>query len=346
MSVVLPDPPLLAEGVTVQFGGLRALESVSITVGPSETVGLIGGNGAGKTTFMDCVSGYVQPAEGRIRAFGQDLVGVAPAMRPYLGVGRSYQDARLFPGLSVTETLLVAHERHRPSGLLGSLLGSAGTARSERAKRAAVDELIETMGLVPYREKLIGELSTGTRRVVDLATIVAQRPGLLLLDEPTSGLAQRETEAFGPLLHRLRERIGCSVLLIEHDIVLVSSVSNRVYALESGRVIAEGRPDDVRNDPTVIASYLGTDEAAIRRSGALTPGRGRRKRARGVNGQRRRAAGDPAGRRCEGAGAGGSSGLRGLTRDELMALAGIAGVKGRHRMRKDELVAVLEGSRR
>jgi ABC-type branched-subunit amino acid transport system ATPase component len=265
---------LEASGVTVQFGGLRALSDVEVKVGADEIVGLIGGNGAGKTTFMDCVSGYVQPEAGAsILAFGEQLVGLPPEMRPFLDVGRSYQSARLFPGLTVTESLLVAVERHNPTNVLSAVLGLSSARAAEAAKRARVDELIAATGLGVYREKLVGELSTGTRRVVDLASILAQQPKLLLLDEPTAGLAQRETEAFGPLIGRVKEQLGCAVLIIEHDMVLIGELCDRVYALESGRVIAEGTPDVVRNDPKVVASYLGTDEAAINRSGAITPKR-------------------------------------------------------------------------
>ncbi|MGH2684872.1 MAG: ABC transporter ATP-binding protein, partial [Actinomycetota bacterium] len=243
-----------------------------------EVVGLIGGNGAGKTTFMDCVSGYVQPEpDSSIAAFGHELVGLAPEMRPYFDVGRSYQHARLFPGLTVTETLLVAFERHQPTGVLSALLGLAAASRAERSKRDQVEELLVTMGLTTYRDNLVRELSTGTRRVLDIASILAQRPRLLLLDEPTAGLAQRETEAFGPLIRRVRDQLGCSVLIIEHDIVLISSLCDRVYALESGTVIASGPPDVVRSDPRVIASYLGTDEAAIARSGTFASAPRRRR---------------------------------------------------------------------
>lgn len=270
---------LEASGVTVQFGGLRALSDVEVKVGADEIVGLIGGNGAGKTTFMDCVSGYVQPEAGAsILAFGEELVGLSPEMRPFLDVGRSYQSARLFPGLTVTESLLVAVERHNPTNVLSAVFGLSSARAAEAAKRQRVDELIAATGLDVYREKLVGELSTGTRRVVDLASILAQKPKLLLLDEPTAGLAQRETEAFGPLIGRVKEQLGCAVLIIEHDMVLIGELCDRVYALESGRVIAEGTPDAVRNDPKVVASYLGTDEAAINRSGAITPAPRRRAR--------------------------------------------------------------------
>ena len=259
---------LVAEDVRVSFGGVHALRGVSLTIEPGEIVGLIGGNGAGKTTFMDCVSGYVE-ASGQLHAFGEDITAMPPELRPYLGIVRSFQDARLYPGLTVTESLLVAAERRKPTPLFGSLLGF-GVRAIERHKRELVNEVVETLGLLPYREKRIRELSTGTRRVVDIATVVVQEPKLVLLDEPTSGLAQRETEAFAPLLRWLRERLDCSVLLIEHDMPLITSVSDRLYALETGTVIAEGPPDAVTADPRVVASYLGVDETAIRRSGAVS----------------------------------------------------------------------------
>jgi len=281
MTGTMTALPLLAEGVSVHFGGLRALADVWVTVAEGQTVGLIGGNGAGKTTFMDCVSGYVQPESGAvIRAFGNDLVGLPAEMRSYFDVGRSYQHARLFPGLTVVEALLVATERHHPTSLLGGMLSLRSARTAEGAKQQLVGDLVDATGLEPYRDKLVGELSTGTRRVVDIASILAQRPRLLLLDEPTSGLAQRETEAFGPLIERVKDRLGCAVLIVEHDIVLIAQICDRVYALESGRVIADGDPRSVLSDPRVVASYLGTDEEAIRRSGVAAPAPGRPRRPR------------------------------------------------------------------
>lgn len=320
--------PLVAEGVSVNFGGLRALRDVALEVRPHEIVGLIGGNGAGKTTFMDCVSGYVRPAEGgRLESFGEELGPLPAEMRPYAGIVRSFQNARLYPGLTVTETLLVAVERRRPSGLFSSMLGLVGSRRAEAQKREWVDEIVESMGLVRYRENKIGELSTGTRRVADLATVIAQEPRLVLLDEPTAGLAQRETEAFGPLLHWVRERLGCAVLMIEHDMPLITSVADRLYALETGEVIAEGPPDDVVSDPRVVASYLGVDEVAIRRSGTAAGGPADAGAPSDTNGAAR-AGLDP--RR-----------LRSLKRDELLRMARCLGIAVTTRARKADLVAAV-----
>jgi ABC-type branched-subunit amino acid transport system ATPase component len=267
-AVKIDDAPLIADAISVHYGGVQALADVHLRVQAGEIVGLIGGNGAGKTTFMDCVSGYVTPERGgRLSAFGEDIGRLAPELRPYRGIVRSFQNAFLYPQLSVDEALLVAMERHRPSGLFSSLIGSRASRAAEAEKRGWVDELVSRLGLEPYRSKRIGQLSTGTRRVVDLATTMAQRPKLILFDEPTTGLAQRETEAFGPLVHWVRDTLDCAVLIIEHDMPLITSVADRLYALEAGRVIAEGTPKQVTSDARVIASYLGYDEAAIRRSG-------------------------------------------------------------------------------
>jgi ABC-type branched-subunit amino acid transport system ATPase component len=249
----------------VRFGGITAIDGVSLVVHAGETVGLIGANGAGKTTLMDCVSGFVEPDEGLIAAGGVELSGLAPELRPYAGLCRSFQDARLFPGLTVEESLLVSVERNRPTPLLAALTGLIGRRR-EREKREEVDRLVTTLGLEDYREKRISELSTGTRRVVDIASFLTQRPTLLLLDEPTAGIAQRETEAFAPMLAGIKDQLDCAVLIIEHDMPLIMSLSDRVYAMESGRVICEGTPEVVRRDPRVVASYLGTDITPINRS--------------------------------------------------------------------------------
>jgi ABC-type branched-subunit amino acid transport system ATPase component len=200
---------------------------------------------------------------------GREVTSLAPHARAAAGLGRSFQDARLFHTMTVLDTLRVASElRMKGADVLSSLAGLPPSRLAEaEATRRALD-MVEVMGLRQYRNKLIKELSTGTRRIVDLACVLIQRPSVVLLDEPSSGIAQRETEALGPLLVGLRDRLGCALVLIEHDMPLLLSVAERVYALETGRVIAVGSPRDVVRDPEVVRSYLGDDPAAIARSGA------------------------------------------------------------------------------
>ncbi len=269
--LVDPDakPVLACYGVVKRFGGITAVDHVDLHVQPSEIVGLIGHNGAGKTTLMDCISGFLPLEEGRIRLRGVDVTDWAPNLRAKGAMARSFQDALLYPTLTVAETISVARERHLASrDMLAAALQLPASYESELAVAAVVDELIELMGLGAFRQKLTGELSTGSRRIVDLACILAQDPKVLMLDEPSGGVAQKETEALGPLLQRIRERTGCSLLIIEHDMPMVSSICDRLIALELGGVIAEGPPAEVLGHPAVIASYLGTDEKAIQRSGA------------------------------------------------------------------------------
>lgn len=270
---IAPDAKVVlsCRDLVKRFGGITAVDHVDLDVRQGEIVGLIGHNGAGKTTLMDCVSGFLETDGGRIILRGVDVTGWPPHQRAKGAMGRSFQDALLFPSLTVAETIAVACERHLVSrDMFAAALQLPASYESELALSYVVEEMIDLMGLGAYRQKLTGELSTGTRRIVDLACILAQDPKVLLLDEPSGGVAQKETEALGPLLRRIRERTGCSILIIEHDMPLLSGLCDRLIALELGSVIAEGTPAEVLNHPAVIASYLGTDEKAIARSGSLT----------------------------------------------------------------------------
>jgi ABC-type branched-subunit amino acid transport system ATPase component/branched-subunit amino acid ABC-type transport system permease component len=265
------QPALKAERVTVTFGPLRALSDVTLTVGAGEMVGLIGRNGSGKSTLINCVAGLVKPSSGALTMFGQDLTRRSVPARCRMGLGRTFQDARLFEGLSVREILQVTLLGNRYPGMVSSALQMpwVRSANADTAKRA--DAILESLGLLAYAETPARELSTGLRRITDLAIQVALRPKLLLLDEPTAGVAQREAEAFVPLLRRLTADLGTSVLIVEHDMPVILSVTDRIYCLELGQIIAEGEPDEIRQDPNVIASYLGTgDGVAVQRSGPLT----------------------------------------------------------------------------
>jgi ABC-type branched-subunit amino acid transport system ATPase component len=198
----------------------------------------------------------------------RELLGRAPSRRAKLGIGRSFQGAELFPAMSVADTVRVAlHQRLGAPSVFGAVLGAPWTRRRERAIAREADVLIEQMGLLPFYDKLIGELSTGTRRIVDLACALAQRPRVLLLDEPGAGVAQSEIDALRKLILMIRDVVGCTLVVVEHDIPLLRSLSDLMFALEAGRVIARGTADEVLSDPAVVAAYLGTDEIAIQRSG-------------------------------------------------------------------------------
>ncbi len=272
---------LSTEELWVAFGGIRAVNGVDLAVRQGEILGLIGPNGAGKTTIFDLISGYLVPTRGRVRFDGQDVTERSADQRAVLGLGRSFQDARLFPSMTVRETIAVGLERHIPSrDALAAAVGSPATRASEKVVRAEVDRLIELMHLEAFADKFVGELSTGSRRVVDLACSMAHDPKVLLLDEPSSGIAQRETEALGPLLLDLRDKTGAAIIVIEHDMPLITSVSDQMIALELGAVIARGTPDEVVNHPRVVESYLGGSDIVINRSGTVsvapTAGRARR----------------------------------------------------------------------
>jgi ABC-type branched-subunit amino acid transport system ATPase component/MFS family permease len=262
-------PALDVHALTRSFGGIRAVDRVSFTVAPREIVGVIGPNGAGKTTVFDLVSGFLPSDGGRVLLGGRDLTHLPADARARRGLGRSFQDARLFPALTVEQCVAVALDRWvEVRDPVQAALHLPAVFDAEAAVRDRVDELVELLGLGAFRSKFVHELSTGSRRIVDLACLVAHRPTVILLDEPSSGIAQRETEALGPVLLRIREQLGASVVVIEHDMPLVTAVADRLVALDQGRVLTEGPPARVLEHPEVVASYLGTDEAVIARSGA------------------------------------------------------------------------------
>ncbi len=269
-------PVLRVNDLVRRFGGIDAVSHVGFEVNEREIVGLIGQNGAGKTTVVDLISGFQIPDAGRVLLDGTDLSGFSASERFAVGMGRTFQGGRLFPALTVTEALTVGLEGSLLSrGVLEAVFRLPAWADSESAAAARVEELLEVFGLQDYRDRFVGQLSTGTRRIVELATVVGHQPRLLLLDEPAAGLAQNEVEAMVGLLDRIRAELGCAVLLIEHDMPLVAAVSDRLVALESGTVIAEGAAASVLTDPLVIASYLGNDDSAVARSGRPTDGAGR-----------------------------------------------------------------------
>ncbi len=261
-------PALELRDITRRFGGISAVEAVSIAVTPGEIVGLIGQNGAGKTTIFDLVCGYQPLDGGRILVGGRDVSAMSPGHRARLGLGRTFQGGRLFPGLTVAETVAVSLDRSvAVKDPVNAALRLPVHYDSEIRVGRRVRQLLELFGLRDYADSFTAELSTGTRRIVELACVVGHQPSVLLLDEPAGGVAQREVEQLGVLLRRIRDELGCSMVVIEHDMPMISGLSDRLVALETGVVISEGRPADVLTDPRVIASYLGDDPTAVARSG-------------------------------------------------------------------------------
>ena len=255
--------------LTVDFGGIVAVDKVAFHAMPGEVIGLIGTNGAGKSTLLNAIGGYV-PSGGTVELLGTDVSRLAPHMRARIGLGRTFQAATLFPELTVRETVQLALEARGRTSFWGSLLFYPPSIAKERVKRAEAAELIDFLGLGRYADRFVVELSTGTRRIVELASMLAVAPRVVCLDEPTAGVAQREAEAFGPLIKRVQAELGATLVVVEHDLPLIMSISDRIYCMEAGAVIAHGDPETVRNDPLVVASYLGTDDRAIQRSNATT----------------------------------------------------------------------------
>ena len=261
-------PALEARGLTKRFGGITVVNGVDLVVPKGKIVGLIGHNGAGKTTIFDLLSGFLAADGGTVSLDGHDVTTLPPYQRALGGLGRSFQDARLYPGLSVSETIAVALDRHLASrDPLAVALWLPAAFDVHDAIGVRVEELLETLGLTRYRDHLTGELSTGTRRIVELACVLAQKPDVVLLDEPSAGVAQREAEALVPVLRRVQSDLNCAMVVVEHDMALMSNLCDSLVALETGRVIAEGTPAEVLAHPEVISSYLGTDDAFLARSG-------------------------------------------------------------------------------
>ncbi|MBB2944416.1 ABC-type branched-subunit amino acid transport system ATPase component/ABC-type branched-subunit amino acid transport system permease subunit [Actinoplanes lutulentus] len=259
------DGPLLeVAGIRRSFGGVRAVQDATFTITEGEIVGIIGPNGAGKTTLFEILAGFTGSDGGTVRYQGRAITGWTPERRARAGLVRSFQDARLFPAMSVREAVMVAAESAIPSSLVIDILGDE---RPEIAKAERALTALRAMGLEDLADKPVGELSTGTRRIVELCCLLTLEPRVLLLDEPSSGLTQSDGVALGELMLRVRDELGTTVLVIEHDLPLLSRVADRLIAMDAGAVIAAGPPDEVRSHPAVVLSYLGTDEAAVARSG-------------------------------------------------------------------------------
>ncbi|MEZ5220594.1 MAG: branched-chain amino acid ABC transporter permease/ATP-binding protein [Ilumatobacteraceae bacterium] len=255
---------LQATEVSKHYGGIVAVDRASIELRHGEILGIIGPNGAGKTTLFEMLSGFGTPDGGRVELDGTDVTGWSPTTRARHGLVRSFQSSPLFPTMTVVECIATAFERTEPTSAGWAAIGRM---RTERRRLDRATELARRFGLEPFLDRRIGELSTGTRRICELACITALRPRVLLLDEPAAGLAQREVEALVPVLQRLRSELDCSVLVIEHDLPMLRRLSDRVVAMVSGRVVVTGSMDEVCAHPDVVSAYLGEQVVAVERSG-------------------------------------------------------------------------------
>lgn len=250
------------DAVTLRFGGLTAVEDVSFAVNAGDVFALVGPNGAGKSTLFNLISRFYTPASGDIRVDGSSVLGLSPSEIPSLGVARTFQNIELFERATVIDNLLIGRNRHVGTGLVSNLLFTPFTRAEERRHREAVERVIDFLELQAYRDKYVGGLPYGVRKVVELGRALAMEPRLLLLDEPASGLSVEESIDLAFWIEDIRDQMGITVLLVEHDMKLVSSVCNRVLALADGRQLAIGTPAEVQSDPAVVRAYLGDGEIA------------------------------------------------------------------------------------
>lgn len=245
------------ENVTLRFGGVTAVDNVSFSVEQGEVFALVGPNGAGKSTIFNMISRFYTPAEGDIRFEGQSLLKRSSHHMARMGIARTFQNIELFEQATVLQNLLVGRHVHRKSNPLTEVLFTPGVRRAEREHRQAVEEVIDFLDLQPHRNKFIAGLPYGVRKVVEMGRALALAPKLILLDEPASGLSVEETQDVAFWIEDMKKVMGITVLMVEHDMHLVSSVSDRVMALAEGRMLAIGTAQEVQSDPAVIAAYLG-----------------------------------------------------------------------------------------
>ncbi len=254
-----PEGLFSAQDIAIQFGGIRAVDDVSFDVRAGEVFAIIGPNGAGKTTIFNLISRIYAPTHGKLVFAGQDITTVAPHRIAGLGIARTFQNIELFANASVLQNLLIGRHCHSHVSWLSQFAYLPSTRRAEIAHRQRVEDVIDFLELQRYRGSLIANLPYGVRKIVELGRALCTEPKLLLLDEPSSGLNVEETEVMGFWIEDIKKDLGITVIMVEHDMSLVSAVSDRVMALNYGKVLALGTPSEVQSDPEVVRAYLGGD---------------------------------------------------------------------------------------
>jgi branched-chain amino acid transport system ATP-binding protein len=246
-----------AEEIAIRFGGIRAVDAVSFDVNEGEIFSIIGPNGAGKTTIFNLISRIYQPTSGRLIFRDRDITDVPAYRIAGLGIARTFQNIELFANATLLQNQLIGRHCHSTVGVLSQVVFTPAVRREELKHREKAEEVIAFLGLERYRDTLIANLPYGVRKVVELGRALCVEPKLLLLDEPSSGLNVEETEGMGFWIEDIKKDLGITVIMVEHDMNLVRMVSDRVMALNYGKVIALGTPDEVQNHPEVVRAYIG-----------------------------------------------------------------------------------------